>query len=116
MNLLETGKKARGAWRELRGATTEKKNAVLLSIADGLISRFMVINRFGVEANPFLQSWVSEEKFIFIKSLGALLAALLLWDIHKQNARLAHISTVFFVVAYSLIVFWNLMVFVIAHV
>jgi len=38
MNLLETGKKARGAWRELRGATTEKKNAVLLSIADGLIS------------------------------------------------------------------------------
>ncbi len=38
MNLLETGKKARGAWRELRGATTEKKNAVLLSIADGLMS------------------------------------------------------------------------------
>ena len=89
---------------------------IVLVVADGLISRFMVINRFGVEANPFLQSWVSEEKFIFIKSLGALLAALLLRDIHKQNARLAHISTVFFVIAYSMIVFWNLIVFFIAHV
>ncbi len=38
MNLLEIGNKARAAWRELRGAPTEKKNAVLLSIADGLMS------------------------------------------------------------------------------
>jgi hypothetical protein len=89
---------------------------IVLVVADGLISRFLVINRFGVEANPFLASWISEDKFIYIKSLGALLAALLLWDIHKQNAKLARISTVFFVVAYSLIVFWNLLVFFMVHI
>ena len=84
---------------------------IVLVVSDGFISRFMVINRFGVEANPFLQGWVSEESFLVIKLLGALLAALLLWDIHKQNTRLAHISTVIFVVVYALIVSWNLGVF-----
>jgi glutamate-5-semialdehyde dehydrogenase len=36
MNMLSIGKNARAAWRILRGASAEKKNAVLLSIAERL--------------------------------------------------------------------------------
>ena len=46
-----------------------------------------------------------------MKLVGALVAAFVLWDIHKQNYRLAFISTVLCVVSYTMIVFWNLSVF-----
>ncbi|MFC1935112.1 DUF5658 family protein [Chloroflexota bacterium] len=85
-------------------------------VADGLISNFIVTNRFGVEANPFLQAWVGREEFLVIKLVGALLAALLLWDMHKRNRKAAFITTLCFVILYTLIVFWNLFAFLITQV
>jgi len=84
---------------------------VALVVADGLISKFLVTSRFVREGNPFLQIWVSQDIFLVIKLVGAFLAALVLWDIHKHNPKLSLISTSCFVVSYTIIVFWNLGLF-----
>jgi hypothetical protein len=83
----------------------------VLVVSDGIVSRFLITQRFGIEANPLLRGWVGDEKFLMIKVVGALIAAFILWDINKQNHKLAFISTVCFVTAYALIVSWNIVVF-----
>ena len=83
---------------------------IALVVSDGLISNFLVSQGFGLEGNPLLQTWVGEGKFLVIKLVGALLAALVLWDIHKHNYKLAFISTLCFVISYTLIVYWNIFV------
>jgi len=84
---------------------------IALVVSDGLISRFLVTEKLGREANPFLQSLVGKDVFLAIKVLGVLLCALILWDIYKQWPKLAKISSLCFVVLYSGIVLWNLYVF-----
>ena len=84
---------------------------VSLVIADGIISRFLVSHGFAREGNPFLQSWINGDKFLLLKVLFSLLAALILWDMFKHNPRLTYISTTVFVVLYTFIVFWSLHVY-----
>ncbi len=89
---------------------------IVLVVSDGWISRFLVRNKLGREGNPFLQTLIGEEAFIVVKLLGALLCALILWDIYKRRSKLAVITTLCFVVLYTGIVLWNLFVFVITQV
>ena len=49
-------------------------------VADGVITKFLVLNGFAVEGNPFLYFWVGEDVFLIIKLLGGLLAALFGWN------------------------------------
>ncbi len=84
---------------------------IVLVISDGFISRFLVTEKLGREANPFLQGLVGKDVFLVIKVLGVLLCAFILWDIYKQWPKLAKISSWCFVVLYSGIVLWNLYVF-----
>ncbi len=86
-----------------------------LVVSDGLISKFLVSQRFGLEGNPFLQPWVGEDNFLIMKLAGALFAVLILWDIHKQNPRLSFVSASCFVMLYTGIVLWNLFAFFIAQ-
>jgi hypothetical protein len=78
--------------------------------ADAYVSRFVVLNELGREGNSFLQSWVVEPAFLFIKIGTALAASYLLWILYKRNARLVRSLTVTFVSVYSLIVWWNVSV------
>ena len=89
---------------------------VALIVADGLISVFLVRYGFGRESNPFLESFIGEPVFIVIKGLGALLCALILWDIYRQWPKLALIATSCFVVLYTGIVLWNVLVLFITPV
>ena len=89
---------------------------IALVVSDGLISQFLIRYGLGREGNPLLQSFVSEGYFLLIKLAGALLCALILWDIHKTQPKVATISTLWFVVLYTGIVFWNLGVFFITQV
>jgi hypothetical protein len=89
---------------------------IALVVSDGLITRFLVRQGLGREMNPFLQTLVGETNFLVIKVLGALLCALILWDIYRRRPKLALISSWFFVVAYAGIVLWNLGVFFISQV
>ena len=81
---------------------------VVLVVADGIISRFLVSYRLGHEWNPFLQTLVGQDYFPLIKLGAVLLCALILWDIHKARPRAALASSLFFVVLYTVLVYWNL--------
>jgi len=80
-------------------------------VADGLISQFLVTGGHGLEANPFLRAWVGHGWFLVIKVGGAFLATLLLWINYNKKPRLVYTITVVFLVFYTVIVFWNLFVF-----
>lgn len=84
---------------------------VVLIVLDGLITNFLVTNGLGREGNPFLQTLVGERSFLVIKVIGALLCALILWDIYKRRPRMARIASLCFVGLYAGIVSWNLSIF-----
>ena len=83
-----------------------------LIVADGLLTRFLVTNGYGVEGNPFLQAWVRQELFLAIKVSGAFLATLLLWIKYNKEPKLTYIIAVVSLVFYTSIVFWNLSVLI----
>jgi hypothetical protein len=89
---------------------------VLLVTADGIISKFLVTHRLGIEWNPFLQTWVSDDKFLIIKLAGAVVAALIMWDIYRRNPKLSFLSTLCFVTLYTGIIYWNLFAFLVSQV
>lgn len=81
---------------------------VLFNIADAVLTHFLVQFGMAREGNPFLLPLVGEPVFIVIKIAGALLCALILWDIYRRYPRLALVSTSIFTAGYGVIVFWNL--------
>ncbi len=83
---------------------------VALFVTDGLVSRSLISSGLGYEANPFLRGMAGPDS-VLIKVAGALLAALILWDIHKIRPRHALAVTVVSVVVYTAIIFWNVSVF-----
>lgn len=81
----------------------------VLVVADGLITSFLVNNGLAGEGNPLLRGWVDQWYFPLVKTLAALFCWLLIWDIHRRWPRLAILSSISFVIFYSLIVLWNSM-------
>ena len=79
-------------------------------IADGVITRFLVHNGFAQEGNLILEYWVTEDKFLSIKILGGLLAAIYLWGIYRRHPKMSLCCTSIFVIGYSLIIYWNLLI------
>lgn len=79
-------------------------------VADGVITKFLVLNGFAYEGNPFLHFWVEQDEFLTLKLLGGLLAILYLWSIYKRHPRIAIFFSSLFLAAYTAIVFWNLLI------
>jgi len=77
------------------------------TIADGLLTYFLIRYGLAREGNPFLVPIVGEDNFMVLKVVGTILCVIILWDIYKRFPKLALISTSFFVVAYGVIVIWN---------
>ncbi len=80
---------------------------VALSAADALVSQSLVALGLGYEGNPFLRG-LSGGEFLLIKLVGVLLAALLLWDIHRRQPRIAVTAAVILVAFLTGVVYWNL--------
>jgi hypothetical protein len=80
-------------------------------IADGLITQFLVTGGHGSEVNPFLRAWVGQGWFLTMKVSGAFLATLLLWINYNTKPRLVYAVTVVFLAFYTVVLFWNLFVF-----
>jgi hypothetical protein len=84
-----------------------------LVTADGLITKFLVTGGHALEVNPFLQSWVGQDVFLAIKVSGAFLATLLLWIKYTKKPKITYMFTSAFISFYTIIIFWNLFVFLI---
>jgi len=80
-------------------------------VADGLITQFLVTGGHGSEVNPFLRAWVGQGWFPAIKVSGAFLATLFLWINYNVKPRLVYTITVVFLAFYTVVLFWNLFVF-----
>jgi hypothetical protein len=83
---------------------------VALFAADSLVSTSLINNGLGYEGNPFL-SGMSGPNSLSIKVAGSLLAAVVLWDVHKVRPKQAVIAATASVLVYTGIIFWNLSVF-----
>ena len=81
-----------------------------LFAADSLVSGSLIRSGLGYEGNPFLNG-MSGPDSLLIKVAGALLAVVVLWDIHKVRPRQAVVVTVASVIVYTAIVFWNASIF-----
>ena len=78
-----------------------------LIVADGLLTDFLVSNGYGFEANPFLQTWVTQDLFLYAKILVAFLVTMFLWVKYRYKPRLTFNFTVVSLVFYTCIVYWN---------
>lgn len=87
-----------------------------LVVADGLITNFLMIHGLGREWNPLLQTFVGGESFLQIKVAGAFLSVVILWEIYKKRPQMATIGSFCILIFYTGIVYWNLFVFLLAHV
>jgi len=84
---------------------------VALVVADGIITRFLVVHNLGTELNPFLQTWVESDTLLLLKLAGSAIAAFMLWRVSKKYPKLTLIVTISFIVFYMFIIIWNLYVF-----
>ena len=87
---------------------------VVLVVTDGIFSQFLIRHGLAREGNPFLQTFVEQDNFPLIKLAAALLCALILWDIYKTRPRVAMASSLFFVGSYTVLVYWNLGIYLAA--
>jgi hypothetical protein len=87
---------------------------VAFVILDGLLTHFLVGDGLAREGNPLLQSLVGDYGFIALKAAGALLCAIILWDIYRHFPRVAIIATWCCVAFYGGILLWNSSLFFIA--
>jgi hypothetical protein len=80
---------------------------VVLVVSDGLLTQFLIDGGLAQEGNPLLQPLVGKNGFLMLKAAGALLCALILWDIYRRFPKLAVIATWCFIAAYGAIMLWN---------
>jgi hypothetical protein len=78
-----------------------------MDIADGILTNILLNRGIAIEGNPFLVDIAGKSGFLIIKIVGVLLAALILWDVHRRHPRLAFWISVVFLAAYCGIVGWN---------
>jgi hypothetical protein len=83
-------------------------------VADGLISKFLVTGGYGSEGNPFLMSLVGGGSFLAIKIAAAFLVTLFLWIKYNANPRLVYTVAAVALGFYTIIVYWNLFVLLLA--
>lgn len=87
-----------------------------LVVADGLISQFLIESGIGKEGNPFLKVLVTESNFLIVKMCGAIICVLILWNMAKRLPRLVLIVSSCLVAIYTIILFWNIVVFLVFRV
>ena len=79
-------------------------------VADGIITKYLVLNGYAVEGNPFLYFWVGHDAFLTFKLLGGLIAAFYLWGIYRRHSKLSIFFSSLFLAVYTFIIFWNLLI------
>ena len=81
-----------------------------LSIADGLVTRFIITEGLGSEGNFWLAGLANSDALIAVKLVATLLVVYLLWQIHYRKPKLVLGFIIAMVCWYTLIVFWNILI------
>jgi hypothetical protein len=81
---------------------------IIMVIVDGFLTNALIQRDIAREGNPFLTGVAGKPGLLIIKTVGVLLAAFILWDIHRRLPRLALWAAAAFLLIYSGIVAWNL--------
>jgi hypothetical protein len=84
---------------------------VFMVVADGLITNVLVNYDIAREWNPLMVSLAGKSSMVVIKIIGAVVCTLILWDIHKHAPKLAIVSAYILTTAYTVIVLWNITLF-----
>jgi hypothetical protein len=87
---------------------------IFFVILDGVLTEFLLKQGVAREINPFLQPMVGDIGFMVLKVVGALLVAIILWDIYRRFPKTAVIATWIAVTGYGVIVLWNTSLFLLA--
>ncbi len=78
-----------------------------LVVTDGIVTQYLITHGIAWELNPILAGFIDNNTFVLAKATGVMLAIGILWDISKRNYRIALGASSFFVMFYTLVVFWN---------
>lgn len=81
-----------------------------VSIADGVITRFIITQGLGSEGNSWISGLASSDALIAVKLVATLLAIFLLWRLHYRRPKLVMGFTIALVCWYTLVVFWNIFI------
>ena len=84
-----------------------------LSVADGVVTRFIITEGLGMESNFWLTKLAFSDALIAVKIVATLLAIYLLWVLHYRRPALVLGVTIAMVCWYTLVVFWNIFIVVI---
>ena len=87
-----------------------------LIVADGIISQFLIEEGLGHEGNPLLKTLAADNNFLIIKMCGAILCVIILWNLVKRKPRLVLIFSTIVVFIYTVILFWNISIYIISVV
>lgn len=79
-----------------------------LMLADASITQFLISTGLAYEGNPLLRGFLTAGNFMWVKITGGMLSALVLWDISRRYLRIASITSLIFIVVYTVIVYWNM--------
>jgi hypothetical protein len=85
---------------------------ILLVVADGVVTNILIKKDLAWEGNPFLQGVAGGYGLIIVKVVGVLVAAGILWDVHRRNPRVAFWISLAFVLVYAAIVVWNVRILI----
>lgn len=80
---------------------------IVCVILDGVITEYLIGTGRAYEANAFLAPMIGSIGFMLLKIFGALLCALILWDIYTRHQRLAAAAAWLATIGYIGIVLWN---------
>ncbi len=84
---------------------------IIVVVADGILTNFLINERLATEFNPFLRSLAGQDIFPAVKLAGGLIAALLLVSLSRKHPQLSRAVTISGVVLYTAVVYWNLLAF-----
>lgn len=87
---------------------------IALVVADGVISRYLITAGLAQEGNPFMRVWISRDTFLYLKLGGAFLAAFILWRVSRSFPHTSFCIALFFVVVYTVLVLWSLLIFAVS--
>ncbi|HSW57298.1 MAG TPA: DUF5658 family protein [Dehalococcoidales bacterium] len=82
-------------------------------MADGFLTNILIQKGIAFEGNPFLVSIAGTHSLIWLKSLGVLIAVVILWDIYRRSPRLSFWASSAFLLVYICIVAWNSLLLVV---